>query len=63
MATQRAAGTAPGLAATPYRAYPSANPDADTDSPSASSSHPTGWRGRRPASTAPTVGAITRASR
>src|SRR6266542_2848868 len=38
MATQRAAGTAPGLAATPYRAYPSANPDADTDSPSASSS-------------------------
>jgi beta-lactamase family protein len=42
----------------PIGAYPSATPLADTDSPRASSSQPTGWRGRRLASTAPTVVAL-----
>jgi hypothetical protein len=59
MATQAAAGSAPGRAWSPYGAYPPAAPAALNERPQASSSQPTGWRGRRPASTAPTVAALT----
>src|SRR6266699_2290647 len=59
MATQVAAGSAPGRASSPYGAYPPATPLAVRDRAKASSSQPTGWRGRRPASTAPTVAALT----
>src|SRR5262245_61498831 len=59
MATQATAGSAPGRASSPYGAYSPATPFAVRDRATASSSQPTGWRGRRPASTAPTVAALT----
>ncbi len=58
LAAEPTAGGAPRQANSAQLAYPKVN-----HRPSASSSQPTGWRGRRLASSVPTVTALTAASR
>jgi hypothetical protein len=58
-----AAGSDPGRTTSPYLAYHSTRMLRVTDRPTPISSQPTGWRGRRPASTAPTAAELTVARR
>jgi hypothetical protein len=61
-ARKLAAGSDPGRATSPYQLYPKARPHKASDNPRPSSSQPTGCAGRRLASTAPTVAALTAAT-
>src|SRR6185503_12858971 len=60
--TERAAGSDPGRTSSPQVRYCAAAAVAVSDKATASSSQPTGWRGRRLASTAPTVAPLTMAT-
>src|SRR5512132_920552 len=57
-----APGSDPGRTSSPYLAYHSTRMLRATASPTPSSSQPTGWRGRRLATTAPTAAELTVAS-
>jgi hypothetical protein len=61
-ATHRAPGSAPGRTSSPQVRYCAAAAVAVSDRATVSSSQPTGWRGRRLASTAPTVAPLTMAT-